>query len=89
MDTRLIAFRCPVELIDKMDLLAAAVQSNRTAVILESIRLLARHARKRGGHLIPPYNGSSISEVSFTPRPRKPRTQTRKRGRRSTKKTAE
>ncbi len=74
MDTRLIAFRCPVELIEKMDLLAAAVQSNRTAVILESIRLLARQARKRGGHLIPPYTNAAMAELSFAPRPRKPRT---------------
>ncbi len=73
VDTRLIAFRCPVELIDKMDQLATAVQSNRTAVILESIRLLSRQARKRGGHLIPPYTGSAMAELSFTPRPRKPR----------------
>ncbi len=73
VDTRLIAFRCPVELIEKMDLLANVAQSNRTAVILESIRLLARHARRRGGHLIPPYTNTSISELSFIPRPRKPR----------------
>ncbi len=74
VETRLIAFRCPVELIDKMDQLATAVQSNRTAVILESIRLLARQARKRGGHIIPPYTNSAVGETSFTPRPRKPRT---------------
>ncbi len=74
VETRLIAFRCPIELIEKMDQLAAAVQSNRTAVILESIRLLARHARKRGGHLIPPYNYNATAEISFAPRPRKPRT---------------
>ncbi len=74
METRLIAFRCPVELIEKMDQLATVVQSNRTAVILESIRLLARQARKRGGHLIPPYTNAATAEMSFTPRPRKPRT---------------
>ncbi len=73
VETRLIAFRCPVELIEKMDQLATAVQSNRTAVILESIRLLARQARKRGGHLIPPYTSATTAELSFTPRPRKPR----------------
>ncbi len=74
VETRLIAFRCPVELIEKMDQLATAVQSNRTAVILESIRLLARQARKRGGHIIPPYTASAVGEMSFKPRPRKPRT---------------
>ncbi len=73
VETRLIAFRCPVELIEKMDQLACAVQSNRTAVILESIRLLARQARKRGGHLIPPYTNAATAELSFAPRPRKPR----------------
>ncbi len=74
METRLIAFRCPTELIEKMDQLATAVQSNRTAVILESVRLLARQARKRGGHIIPPYTASNVGEISFVPRSRKPRT---------------
>ncbi len=80
VDTRLIAFRCPVELLEKMDLLAAAVQSNRTAVILESIRLLARQARKRGGHLVPPYTNAIMAEMSFAPRPRKPRVYKRGKG---------
>ena len=74
VETRLIAFRCPVELIDKMDQLATAVQSNRTAVILESIRLMSKQARKRGGHIIPPYTASAVGEMCFTPRPREPRT---------------
>ncbi len=74
VETRLIAFRCPVELIEKMDQLATAVQSNRTTVILEAIRLLARQARKRGGHIVPPYTSSAMAELCFTPRPRKPRT---------------
>ncbi len=57
-----------------MDQLATAVQSNRTAVILESIRLMAKQARKRGGHIIPPYSAAAVGEMCFTPRPRKPRT---------------
>ncbi len=73
VETRLIAFRCPVELIEKMDQLATSVQSNRTAVILESIRMLARQARKRGGHIIPPYSSRALAELCFTPRPRKAR----------------
>ena len=67
-----------MELIEKMDQLAAAVQSNRTAVILESVRLLSRQARKRGGHIIPPYTPAAVGELCFTPRPRQPRSKKRK-----------
>ncbi len=58
--TKLIAFRCPVELIRKVDMIARAMNTTRTGVIIEAVRLFARQVHARGGRVIPPYEGVSL-----------------------------
>lgn len=60
MPSRLIAFRCPEELLKRVDQLALSMHVSRTAVMLEAARLLACHIRGRGGYLIPPYKDKDL-----------------------------
>lgn len=58
--SKLIAFRCPAELIGKIDQIAKAMNTTRTGVVLEAVRLLSRQVHARGGRVIPPYEGISL-----------------------------
>lgn len=58
--SKLIAFRCPVELIKKVDTIARAMNTTRTGVIVEAVRLFARQVHARGGRVVPPYEGISL-----------------------------
>lgn len=59
MGSKLVAFRCPVALMRRLDTVAAALGTTRSAVVIEAVRLLSREVRARGGRLVPPYSGSS------------------------------
>lgn len=66
--TKLIAFRCPEELIQKLDTIAETLGTTRTAVILEAVRLFARTVNQRGGRLVPPYEGEALMHsMNFGP----------------------
>jgi hypothetical protein len=44
----------------RVDAVAAALGTTRSAVVLAAIRLLSREVRSRGGYLVPPYEGEDI-----------------------------
>ncbi|MBR2125143.1 MAG: hypothetical protein IJ943_00235 [Akkermansia sp.] len=58
MKTKSLAFRCPIELMRRVDAVAEAMGTTRSAIIIESVRLLAADVRSRGGRLVPPYAGN-------------------------------
>lgn len=58
--SKLIAFRCPVDLIEKIDQIAKAMGTTRTGVVIEAVRLFTRQVHERGGRVIPPYKGISL-----------------------------
>ncbi len=60
MSSKTIAFRCPVALMQRVDAVAAALGTTRSAIVLEAVRLLSREVRSRGGYLVPPYEGEDI-----------------------------
>ena len=60
MSSKTIAFRCPVSLMRRVDAVAAALGTTRSAVVLEAVRLLSREVRSRGGYLVPPYEGEDL-----------------------------
>ncbi len=60
MNSKLIVFRCPVTLLEKLDQLADVTQSNRTAVLIEAVRIFSRQVHKRGGQVVPPYKKSAM-----------------------------
>ena len=66
MSSRLIAFRCPEDLLKRVDDLALAMHVSRTSIMLEAARLFAHHVRKRGGHIVPPYKDKDLlSKLRF------------------------
>ncbi len=60
MNSKLIVFRCPASLLERLDELADVTQSNRTAILIESVRIFARQVRRRGGQVVPPYKKSAM-----------------------------
>ncbi len=60
MKSKLVAFRCPLELLDKLDIIEEQTQSNRTAIIIEALRIFTRQVQKRGGQVVPAYTPSAI-----------------------------
>lgn len=53
MGFKLIAFRCPVDLLERIDDLASATNSSRSVVLAESVRIFAKEVRARGGYIVP------------------------------------
>lgn len=60
MSTKPIAFRCPVELMQRVDAVAAALGTTRSAIITEAVRLLCCEIRARGGRMVQPYSGDEL-----------------------------
>lgn len=55
MDHQLISFRCPNDLLKRINRLAFATRSSRTLVITEAVRIFTEEIRKRGGYIVPPF----------------------------------
>jgi len=53
MGFKLIAFRCPVDLLERIDSLASAANCSRSIVLSESVRVLIEEVRARGGYIVP------------------------------------
>lgn len=60
MDTKLIAFRCPIILLKKLDEIARLTRRNRTEVFIEALQIFTRQVKRRGRKVIPPYSPSSM-----------------------------
>lgn len=60
MDTRLIAFRCPVVLLRKLDEIAKLTRRSRTDVFIEALQIFTRQVERRKRRVIPPYTPSSM-----------------------------
>lgn len=56
MGIKPISFRCPVDLIERLDYLSMEVRCSRNAVIINAIQLLCQEVRERGGYVIPSYS---------------------------------
>lgn len=53
MGFKLIAFRCPSDLLERLDRLASATNSSRSVIIAEAVRVFAEEVRARGGYIVP------------------------------------
>lgn len=54
MKKQLLDFRCPSEIVDCLDALAAKQNMSRTDIMQEAIDMMMKVVRKRRGVLIPP-----------------------------------
>ncbi len=50
---KLISFRCPADLLERIDSLASAANCSRSVVLAESVRIFAEKVRTRGGYILP------------------------------------
>lgn len=48
-----ISFRCPADLLERIDSLASAANGSRSVVLVESVRIFAEKERTRGGYILP------------------------------------
>lgn len=53
MGFKLIAFRCPVDLLERIDSLASATNSSRSVVLAESVRIFIKEVLARDGYIVP------------------------------------
>jgi len=60
MNSKLIAFRCPVILLEKLDEIALKIRKNRTEVFIEALQIFTRQVKRRGRKVIPSYSLSSM-----------------------------
>lgn len=68
MGSKLVAFRCPVALMRRVDTVASALGTTRSSVIIEAVRMLSQEARTRGGRLVPPYKSDVLRQLQLNPR---------------------
>lgn len=70
MNTKMVALRCPAQLIERVTALAQEQGKSRTSLIAEAILLFTRTVRKRGGRVVPPYDDEDLpTEIDFGPEP--------------------
>ena len=68
MSSKLVAFRCHADLLSKLDELANAANSNRSAVLVEAIRIFTRQVQRRGGQVVPAYSKTTMhKDVNLPP----------------------
>ena len=70
MSTKIVAFRCPAELLEKIDLTAGHFKRTRNSVLLAAVRLFARQLREQqGGTMIQPMADELLTRETMFPHP--------------------
>lgn len=70
MSTKIVAFRCPVELLEKVDLTAGHFQRTRNSVLLAAVRLFSRQLREQqGGIMTQPMADDLLTRETMFPHP--------------------
>ncbi len=59
---KLITFRCPVVLADRLDLLGEVTHLSRSELLKIIMRVQLRQARKRGGRVTIPYTAHFVKD---------------------------
>lgn len=67
MEQKIITFRCPKELVDRVDVLADALNMTRSALVVDMIRIFCRQVRNRKGRVVPGYTAGSLRKCAPLP----------------------
>ena len=67
--SRIVTFRCPVDLLKKVDGTADSYKRSRNSVLLAAVRLFSRQLRERGGSLVLPMSDDELTYSSMFPKP--------------------
>lgn len=70
MNTKIISFRCPTDLLGKLDFTAEHFKRTRNSVLLAAVRLFARQVREQqGGAIVPPLPAEMLTHEAMFPKP--------------------
>ena len=70
MSTKIVTFRCPVDILDQVDSTAGFYKRSRNSVLLAAVRLFSRQLRERqSGMMSPPLPAEMLTRESLFPRP--------------------
>lgn len=70
MGTKIVTFRCPTELLDKIDLTAGHFKRTRNSVLLAAVRLFSRQLQEHHGKaLMQPMADELLTRESMFPKP--------------------
>lgn len=70
MSTRIVTFRCPAELLARIDGTAKYFKRTRNTVMLAAVRLFARQLREQhNGVLSPPLPADLLTPATMFPKP--------------------
>lgn len=67
--SRIVTFRCPVDLLKMVDDTADCYKRSRNSVLLAAVRLFSRQLRERGGSIVPPMSDDELTYASMFPKP--------------------
>ena len=86
--SRIVTFRCPVDLLNMVDGTADSYKRSRNSVLLAAVRLFSRQLREKGGSIVPPMPDDVLTYASMFPKPESRGGRPPKKNKRSTKKKA-
>ena len=69
MSTRIVTFRCPLELISLIEKTAKHFKRSRNTIMLTAVRLFSRQLREQGGALAPALPEDLLSPATMFPKP--------------------
>lgn len=67
--SKIVTFRCPVDLLDMVDSTATHYNRTRNTVLLAAMRLFSRQLREQGGYLVPPMEAGVLTRKAMFPKP--------------------
>ncbi len=69
MSTKIITFRCPVDLLELVNATAGHYKRTRNTVLLTAVRLFSRQLREQGGSMVPPLPDDVLTPETMFPKP--------------------
>lgn len=70
MNTKIVTFRCPTELLSQLDNTADYYKRTRNSVLLAAVRLFSRQLREQqGGAMTPPLPADVLTRETMFPKP--------------------
>lgn len=69
MSTRIVTFRCPLELISLIEKTAKHFKRSRNTIMLTAVRLFSRQLREQGGAMVAPLPQELLTREAMFPKP--------------------
>lgn len=69
MRSKVITFRCPVDVLHQLDSLAGHFKRSRNTMVLAAMSLFARQLQEKGGKMNTPLSADLLTPKEMFPRP--------------------